>query len=202
MRIEVIFCQVCNHKLRVPEDLMGKPVQCPECKSVFIAPPPNPEGGASTAIQETARQSVPSFQPSEFDRPEMPPSGDSDAKVLAPAFTLLAVALLGMLLNIVVLLLIVFQPDLMKQSMAMFKPPPGLDVTTIQLVTRSVFLLLSFVAALGAIAMMKRTLFPLAVVGSLAAIFNFADCCCILGAPAGIWALIVLFQSDVRASFR
>src|SRR5262245_40160894 len=202
MPIEVIFCQVCNHKLRIPEELMGKPVQCPECKSVFIAPPPNPQGSASTAIQETARPSVPSFHPSEFERPEMPHTGDSEGKVMAPAFALLAVSLLGVLLNIVELLLTVVNPNLMKQAMAAFKPPPGMDITTLQLVGRSVFLLVSFVAVMGAVAMMKRTLYPLAIIGSLAAIFNIGDCCCILGAPAGIWALIVLFQSDVRESFR
>lgn len=201
MRIEVIFCRDCNHKLRIPEELMGKPVQCPECKSVFIAPPPNPEGGTSAAIQSSS-PSPPSFQPSEFERPEPPQTGDSDGKVLAPAFTLLAVSLLGVLLNAVELLLTIFEPNLMKQMMAGFKPPPGMDITTLQLIGRSVFLLVSFVAALGAVSMMKRTLYPLAIIGSFAAIFNIGDCCCILGAPAGIWALIVLFQSDVRESFR
>ena len=30
---------------------------------------------------------------------------------------------------------------------------------------------------------------------------NLANCCCLLGAPAGIWSLIVLFQPGVRGSF-
>src|SRR5262245_59995526 len=156
MPIEVIFCRDCNHKLRIPEELMGKPVQCPECKSVFIAPPPNPEGGTSTGIQETARPSPPSFQPSEFDRREPPDTGESDGKIMAPAFAVLAVDLLGVLVNIVELLLTIFQPNMVNKAMQVFKPPPGMDITTVQLVARSVFLLVSFVSAMGAISMMKR----------------------------------------------
>src|SRR5258708_5292721 len=42
MRIEVIYCPDCPHKLRIPEDLLGTEVQCPECKIQFVAPPPPP----------------------------------------------------------------------------------------------------------------------------------------------------------------
>ena len=39
MRIELIFCPSCNRKLRVPENLMARPVQCPECGARYVAPP-------------------------------------------------------------------------------------------------------------------------------------------------------------------
>jgi len=38
MAEEVIFCPSCNHKLRVPEELLGQVVQCPMCRLVFTTP--------------------------------------------------------------------------------------------------------------------------------------------------------------------
>src|SRR5262245_58266686 len=49
MRIEAIFCPACRHKLRIPEDLLGTEVQCPECKAQFVAPPPAPGPAADPA---------------------------------------------------------------------------------------------------------------------------------------------------------
>jgi hypothetical protein len=53
----------------------------------------------------------------------------------------------------------------------------------------------------GAVCMMRRKLFPIAVLGSIAAMLNITHCCCIPGSLAAMWALFILFQPDVRASF-
>jgi hypothetical protein len=205
MRIEVIFCQVCNYKLRIPEDLMGRPVQCPECKSVFIAPPPSaPQSDEPASTPEHRdRPAEVNLRAADFDRMETPES-DSDGKVMAPAFTLLAIAFLGALFDVIELLFIIFKPNAVKQAIAgfPFPLPAGIDMITMQIVIRSIFLVVSLAVAAGAAAMMNRKMYPLAILGSFAAICNFGHCCCILGAPAGIWALIVLFQPDVRESFR
>ena len=51
MPTEVIFCPACNHKLRVPEELMGQSVQCPKCRATFMAPP---RVGADAPLVEAA----------------------------------------------------------------------------------------------------------------------------------------------------
>lgn len=201
MRIEVIFCPSCNNKLRVPEELMARPVQCPQCRATFLAPPP-PVTAPVPENEPRERPRPPSFQVEDFDRPEEPASEGSDAKILAPAFVLLAVAVLGMLLNVVQIAVVGFMPNFWKQFKAAspFQQAAGTDQSYIIFAT--IFFLVSLTSAFGAVSMMKRRLYPIAILGSLAAIFNIGQCCCILGAPIGIWALIVLFQPDVRASFR
>ncbi len=34
---EIVTCPNCTRKLRVPDDLVGKTVKCPECKQAFLA---------------------------------------------------------------------------------------------------------------------------------------------------------------------
>src|SRR5271163_4394906 len=38
MAEETLYCPSCNRKVRVPEELLGQPVQCPLCRLVFTAP--------------------------------------------------------------------------------------------------------------------------------------------------------------------
>lgn len=40
-----------------------------------------------------------------------------------------------------------------------------------------------------------------AIVASVFAIVNIGTCCCVLGAPVGIWCLIVLMGQDVIRAF-
>jgi hypothetical protein len=93
-------------------------------------------------------------------------------------------------------------PKLWKQAQAAspFKQAGNGEATYILVAV--VFFLVSLAAAFGSVSMMKRRLYPLAVLGSLAALVNLGQCCCILSTPVAIWALIVLFLPDVRASFR
>ena len=40
---QLISCPECSKNLQVPEELIGKKVQCPECKNTFVATLPEPE---------------------------------------------------------------------------------------------------------------------------------------------------------------
>jgi hypothetical protein len=44
---QLIACPECAKHLQVPEDLLGKKVQCPECKHTFTAPSPEAEIAAA-----------------------------------------------------------------------------------------------------------------------------------------------------------
>ncbi|HEY8504933.1 MAG TPA: hypothetical protein VIL46_10150, partial [Gemmataceae bacterium] len=64
-----------------------------------------------------------------------------------------------------------------------------------------IFLGMSAVVCLGALAMMAMRFYPLAVLASLLAMVNLTECCCLFGVPTGLWALITLLNPEVRAQF-
>ena len=59
-----------------------------------------------------------------------------------------------------------------------------------------------WVITLGGFAMLTRRSYSLAIVAAILSLTNCNQLCCVLSIPVGIWALIVLFQPDVKASFR
>jgi hypothetical protein len=64
-------------------------------------------------------------------------------------------------------------------------------------------LLGSVLSMLGGSLMCARKARGFAILASIiTAIPCLTSACCLLGLPIGIWALIVLFQPDVKAAFR
>lgn len=53
---------------------------------------------------------------------------------------------------------------------------------------------------LGALCMLRTKGWTLALVGSIAALIP-CGCCCVLTLPFGIWALVLLFDKDVKRAF-
>jgi len=213
MRIETIYCPSCQNKLRIPEDLMGQPVLCPSCQTEFIAPPP-PVGGERPleAIREgradeSYSERADSFQQGshrvdDFNRGEQPNVFVSLAAVL-----LIGVGLLGLADS--AFRLITYSPQELANTVAsMRKAFPALPVIDQESFRRGylagafVFGFFSIISLLGGLSMLRRRVFPVAVLGSILAILNISDCCCLLGAPVGITCLVLLFQPHVRASFR
>jgi hypothetical protein len=64
------------------------------------------------------------------------------------------------------------------------------------------WILLSIVAVIGAIRMMSLRNYGLAMTSAILTVIPCVTPCCFLGQGAGIWALIVLMNNDVRAAFR
>jgi len=64
------------------------------------------------------------------------------------------------------------------------------------------FLGLSGLVVAAGIALLARRWHALAMLGGVAALFNVANYCCVLGFPVGAWALFVLRDPPVRAEFR
>ncbi len=55
----------------------------------------------------------------------------------------------------------------------------------------------------GGMKMKNLESYGLAIAASIIAIIPcFSSCCCIIGLPAGIWALVVLNKPEVKAAFR
>ena len=58
-----------------------------------------------------------------------------------------------------------------------------------------------FLIAFGGMKMRQLTGFGWALTGSILSIIPFTNMCCCAGLPIGLWALVVLFGSDVRLAF-
>src|SRR5438105_1702235 len=65
MADELIRCPSCDHALRLPAELAGRPVECPQCRTRFTAPVPEravpavrpvPDDGAGPAPDAAAAQ--------------------------------------------------------------------------------------------------------------------------------------------------
>ena len=71
-----------------------------------------------------------------------------------------------------------------------------------QYIQSGLSLVAAVVTVLGGIAMVKRRRHGLAVTGSILAALPILSPCICVGQIVGIWALVVLFNSDVRAAFQ
>src|SRR5260221_145246 len=65
---------------------------------------------------------------------------------------------------------------------------------------RVFFVFHSLLIIAAALAMMNRRLYALAVTGSLASMIYINYCCCLLGFPIGLWALLVFFFNDTATT--
>ncbi len=211
MSSEVISCPACRHSVRVPESLLGEAVRCPSCKSYFTAPTRDAEGRLGEA--ELLAEPPPFDSDRETDRPERRPPKNADALFL-PAIFLLLIGVLGSAVNGYRAYQAISNPELLKnQALEMqkklaesfkieFKEQDAkLGTDILPLVVIGAFLV-SLLPLFGAMCMMSTRFYPVAMIGSFAAIINIANCICLLGAPVGIYCLIKLFDPDARSLFR
>ena len=92
-------------------------------------------------------------------------------------------------------------------------PGPGMPAWLVQQLQRKpvdprdvmimyvLFLLINIVIIQGAIQMLRRRTWGLAVAASVLAMINFGNLCCLLGIPFGIYALAILVKPEVRSAF-
>lgn len=209
MAEETLYCPSCNQKVRVPEEMLGQPVQCPLCRLVFTAPT---RGTGPLPASVLGPTTVP--WPAASEQPRT-----TRLMLMAPGIALLLVGLLGMVLNLFragsvfvgglegVEATVQQIQDLAQQfSPGGENPLAQLSPQTLYrlfLLEFAVFLFIDLLMALAGLQMLRGRSYPLAVLGSTLALLNFFDCiCCALSFPIGAWALIVLLQPDTRSSFR
>jgi hypothetical protein len=80
MAEETLYCPSCNQKVRVPEEWLGQPVQCPLCRLVFTAPV---RGGSGTVPPQVV---PPSGQPQTPGPPAVPSAPASPGQVPYPPY--------------------------------------------------------------------------------------------------------------------
>lgn len=134
------------------------------------------------------------------------------SKVSAPAIALLVVAILSALMFIVSLFGNAFNEWALKMAEQSDMPPEQLEQFrnlsmqgaggALSIFFMALHIVGTVVIALGALRMKNLQSYGLAVTASILAMIPCTSgCCCIIGLPVGIWALIVLMDKDVRAAF-
>ena len=62
-------------------------------------------------------------------------------------------------------------------------------------------LILSFIIAFGGLKMKNMQSYSMAMAGAVCAMLP-CSCCCIIGIPLGIWALMTLMNEDIKLAFQ
>ena len=183
--MESTVCPNCQKSIRIPNEVLGQRAQCPFCKCQFRAPVRTPEGLAEPLLLRRN----PFAQSSTF----------------GPGIALLFVGLLGMVSNGVQVSRAYSDPaEFERQTREVFERNnlPEVERTVKWMpVARVGFLAISGLVAAAGIAMLRQQWHGLAMVGSAASLFLVSDCCCLLGFPAGAWALLILRNPAVRDAF-
>jgi predicted Zn finger-like uncharacterized protein len=201
----LVNCPSCQRQLRVPDNLLGQLVKCPTCNETFTAAAPPGEERAESVPATAQRADDDVDREYEEDRLRGHSGqlrrADALGPVKAPAICLLVASLLGLLADLLVMATVLApsqpapnEPDQMKQIREIMSKPIFPAIV-------GVFLLINLVAIAGAVAMLVAKARWLAIVGSVAALFN-PTCCCALGPPFGIWSLVVLTRPEVKDAFQ
>lgn len=173
---------------------MGGRARCPFCKCHFLAPARAADG--SVEVPRLVRRNP-----------------FAQSKTTLPAMLLLFVGLVGFLFNGVQTAQSHLDPEEFERQTREFfegganqmKAPELLDKIPATLKwwprVRIASLCLSLVTIAGAIAMLRIRGHGLAILGSVVAMFNVANCCCFAGIVVGGWSMSVLLNPAVREQF-
>lgn len=214
MAEEVIYCPQCNQKVRVPEEMLGQVVQCPLCNLVYTAP----LRGGPPMVLPVAPGQYPAAGPYATGAPAnwgVDPREAARQAVRAPAIALLVTGIIGLAFNLIglgtVIYVLAAGPDAMLDQMERVFPPGQLQDAMKEtwspeglrqnLVMTVLFLGVCVVICIAAVQMLRLRVYWLALAGCVLAMVNIENCCCMLGLPIGIWALVMLLQPGVRNSF-
>ncbi len=214
-----IQCPTCGQDASVPDEAIGQRVRCHACGSnMIVAEPP------ATSTEKLAFN-----EPYAAPRPWVPVQSAVDpqslrSKVQAPAVALIVRAVIGIGLSLTMIqhyfqmksmqpmfrdmvTLAERQPEVNPEHVRDLQDSLGLansmfsSLGTMSLVTGLLGVASGGVVIAGAMSMMSLRRYPLAVAASVLAMLPLVSPCCFLGLPFGIWSLVVLLQSDVRAGF-
>lgn len=206
---EVVSCPACRRLARVPLAWLGQAVRCPGCRATFTAPARDGTGGLTDAKLIS------------------PPAGAArrpmDAMLLLPAFGLLLLGFAGVVANAWLSYLFLTDPagakqyirnqlpEFRKLGVGADDPPAEQDrrdddraeaaVRTLRRVLPALAGV-SLVTLLGGLSIALRWNYRLAQAGCVAAALNVVGLCCVPGAVAGLWGLLMLGSDEGRAHFR
>jgi hypothetical protein len=216
MADDLIHCASCGFQLRLPTELYGTAVECPQCHSRFTAPAPTVRPAADRSPPGREYNAVARAVEDEYDRGPQ----SAGASLTAPAVCLLVTSLIGVVLSGFMTLAFIDaqndpaeydkgvqealdrNPNLQPAQRAQVKRWAD-EAREYGTATFGTLLGLNLVTALGAVQMLRRRMYGLAVLGCVLALNPANISCCFLGqVPFGLWGLIALMTDDGRRAFR
>jgi hypothetical protein len=197
-------CGQCGKLLRTGDETVGRQAQCPECGALTRVPAVGASAGSALPLAPLGSQSSASASGSPFgsaSAANVDPSGVPAAqRVSGPATALIVTAILTIVLQSLAIL-----HNLIRMAVGpilVFRGGAEIVLSGgIGLAMGVVGLGISAVVLVGAMKMKNLENYPLAMTSAIISVIPcFMPCC--LGVPFGIWALVVLSDSSVKAAFR
>jgi hypothetical protein len=218
MSIE-FHCSRCGRLLRTGDDTMGRLAQCPQCGAQTQVPIPETSGSASSVPPASGGGSFDARaqQPADstgYQAPYQATAGQALGQVAqvnqqyaldrvsGPAVSLIVTAVLGLVTGVLGLVINILQIGVIAAAAPRHAAMPAMFSAPVYIVFGSIGIIMSIVVLMGAIKMKGLENYGLAMAASIIAIVPCTSPCCFLGLPFGIWALVVLCDPLVKASFR
>ena len=212
-------CGKCSKLLRTGDETAGRQAQCPECGALSEIPSPTSPASMSpplpSQVGETSAAPGSPFAPGALVDGAMgsgAPYQTPDPhtlhvmaleRVSAPATALIVTGILSIILQalgiVANLALTVIEIGPAAQDPELFFNPfgPGINAAF------GVFsLAMAILVLVGAMKMKSLNSYGFVVASAIVAMIPCISPCCLLGFPFGIWALVVLSDSSVKAAFR
>jgi hypothetical protein len=209
-------CSRCERLLRTGDDTVGRMAQCPQCGAQTQVPNPEISGSASfsqsgggesfVASSQQAGDSTGGYRNPYQVAAMQGPGVQSNVmyasqRISTPATCLIVTAALGLVIQTMNILSVVLKIG----TLAVFRPNhflPMLLQGPVPIVSSSIAIIVGIVMLIGAIKMKGLENYGFAMTVSILAMIPCLSPCCFLGLPFGIWALVVLCDPVVKASFR
>ncbi len=133
---------------------------------------------------------------------EVKPQRESaPGKLLAPAMCLIAVAGLGLAFSGFNFAMSFGEARVDPNAPEMVREMQRGSVGPVATAIQGTFGLVNLFIIVCAVQMMKMQNWGLGVTGSVLAILNIGSCCCVLGAPVGLWSMTVLMSPEIITMF-
>jgi hypothetical protein len=201
---EIIQCPSCRRELQVPEEFIGKPVKCPSCGLNFVTSKQN-ESQPLPRMGEGGNQASPAPVTVSSGGYVTPAPGRG--LVITAAILLLVWGVLELMIDVVqtIMFMVMDLEDLLRQNpfisetdrQALSDPSVKILLICLGVVCG----IMALVTIVGAVQMLRLRAWALGIAGSICAMLHVNSYCCILGAPFGIFALIVLCLPTTRQLF-
>jgi hypothetical protein len=210
-------CSRCGKLLRTDNDTVGRMAQCPQCSALTQVPEASETPSFAPISSDAGRPGSPggayagspgyqgAYQAAAQGSPgQGHPGGQLYAlnRVAAPAVCLIVTAVLELCFRFLGILSNILRPGLFAHNFGdkhfmhiIFEGPIGIGFGVLGII-------LTIIILLGAIRMKNLEGYGLAITASILALIPCTSPCCCLGLPFGIWALVVLSDPVVKASFK
>lgn len=211
-------CSQCGKLLRTGDETIGQQAQCPECgaltqipdlgQTTGSPPPLAPLQASDSGSAGSHFGASPDWGGTPGTETPYPPHGNQAffvppaQRVSGPATALIITGSLGIFFQMIGLLMVLAQMGI---GVGIARGPEKIPVlfnTGGQIIFGVIGLAVCAVVIIGAVKMKNLEQYTFATASAILAVIPCTSPCCLLGIPFGIWALVVLNDSSVKAAFR